>query len=218
LNKLKTVKTKLGNEIYLSGNSNAKTLVIGVFHGDEPQGKYLIEEYLKKHTSKNQTNPLLFIPCLNPDGMHLNRRTNANGVDLNRNFPTKNWGKNEGDNATCDDALSDYFGGDKPAGEIETQFVIDIIEEYKPELILTLHAPYMVVNFDGPAQNISEKISQIINYPVEASIGYPTPGSFGTYCGVERNIATITLELDEKCPVEKLIEPVHKIFDMLSEM
>ena len=58
-------------------------------------------------------------------------------------------------------------------------------------------------------------ISSIIKYPVEASIGYPTPGSFGTYCGVERNIPTITLEMDEECPVEELIPPVFEIFDEL---
>ena len=53
--------------------------------------------------------------------------------------------------------------------------------------------------------------------PAEGSIGYPTPGSFGTYCGVERNIPTITLELDEEIPVEELVQPVFKIFDLLSE-
>ena len=102
-----------------------------------------------------------------------------------------------------------------PASEIETRFMMDVIEEYEPKLILTLHAPFKVVNFDGPAHDIAEKISQIIKYPVEESIGYPTPGSFGTYCGIERNIPTITLELDEKIPVQDLIEPVHEIFDML---
>ncbi len=162
-----------------------------------------------------QTNNLLFIPCLNPDGMQLGQRTNANGVDLNRNFPTKNWGKNLGDNATCDDEKSAYYGGISAGSEIETQFLIDTISEFKPQIILTLHAPYKVVNYDGPAKELAEKISAIINYPVEASIGYPTPGSFGTYAGVERQISTITLELDEICPVQDLIKPVHEIFDEL---
>lgn len=224
---LKTAKTKLGNEIRLVGNSDFPSnmpvsLVIGVFHGDEPQGKFLIEEYLKKHsspaTSKSgckKTNNLLFIPCLNPDGMQLGQRTNANGVDLNRNFPTKNWGENLGDNATCDDEKSAYYGGISAGSEIETKFLINIIQEFNPKTILTLHAPYKVVNYDGPAKELAEKISTIINYPVEASIGYPTPGSFGTYAGVERQISTITLELDEICPVQDLIKPVHEIFDEL---
>ena len=58
-------------------------------------------------------------------------------------------------------------------------------------------------------------ISQIINYPIEESIGYPTPGSFGTYAGVERNIPIITLEMDEEIPVENLYEPIEKIFNKL---
>ena len=213
MNKLKVTTTQFGNEIYLTGNPHSKTLVIGVFHGDEPQGKYLIDEYLKVKSPLS-----LFVPCLNPDGMQLKQRTNANGVDLNRNFPTQNWGKNEGENATCDDCTTTYFGGRHPASEIETQFIINILEEYQPELILTLHAPYKVVNYDGPAQDIAEKISAIINYPTEASIGYSTPGSFGTYCGVERNIKTITLELDEETSVENLISPVFQIFDLLGKL
>lgn len=206
MNKLKSISTKLGNEIKLIGDEHAKVLIIGVFHGDEPQGKFLIEEYLKHNSTEN----LLFIPCLNPDGMQLKQRTNANGVDLNRNFPTKNWGE---DGSEAGSKKEDYYGGSAPASETETQFLTDTINEFEPELILTLHAPYKVVNYDGPAEKIAEIISDIINYPVEASIGYPTPGSFGTYAGVERNIATITLELDEDCPVENLVEPVNKIFD-----
>lgn len=199
----KSVITKLKNKIELIGDSG-KTLIIGVFHGDEPQGKFLIEEYLKH----NDTNGLIFIPCLNPDGMQLETRTNSNEVDLNRNFPTKNWELTEKD---------EFFGGMSAGSEIETQFLIDTINEFKPDLILTLHAPYKIVNYDGPAKDISEKISEIINYPVEPSIGYPTPGSFGTYAGIERGIPTITLELDEECPVEDLTEPVHKIFDLLKK-
>ena len=162
---------------------------------------------------QNPMKKLLFIPCLNPDGMQLGQRTNANVVDLNRNFPTKSWGENHGDNATCDDAETAYYGGTSGGSEIETQFLIDTIREFKPNRILTLHAPYKVVNYDGPAKELAEKISTIINYPVEASIGYPTPGSFGTYAGVERQIPTITLELDEEIPVEQLIQPVFEIFD-----
>ena len=177
-------------------------IIIGCFHGDEPQGKYLSEKYL---ASKPDTN-LLFIPCLNKYGFEHNVRTNSNRVDLNRNFPTKNWTFSEKDN---------FYSGSEPASEEETRFVIDIIERVKPKLILTLHAPYKVVNYDGPAREISERISEIISYPVEESIGYPTPGSFGTWAGVERNIPTITLELDEDAKIEELEEPVFKIFELL---
>lgn len=198
-------KTYKNNLIELFGSDNKKSysvLVIGVFHGDEPQGDFLIREYLNKNPDSN----ILFIPCLNPDGKILKKRTNLNGVDLNRNFPTFNWKllpKNE------------YFGGKSPASEIETQFLIKIIEQYNPKLILTLHAPYKIVNYDGEAKDISEKISKIIGYPIQKDIGYPTPGSFGTWAGLEKNIPTITLELDEEISPKELVEPMFEIFTML---
>ncbi len=220
IQKLESINTKLGNNVELIGSPGEKNiLIIGVVHGDEPQGKILIDKYLstqKDHASTG--NNILFIPCLNPDGMQFNTRTNSNGVDLNRNFPTKNWGANLGDNATSDDKTTSYYGGEAPASEVETKFVIDVITKYSPKLILTLHAPYKIVNYDGQAKLIAEKISKIINYPVEESIGYPTPGSFGTWAGVERNIPIITLELDEEIPIEQLIPPVFDIFELLYEV
>ena len=203
---LKETLSKLGNKIELLGNDKHKPiLVIGVFHGDEPQGDFLIKEYLKN----NQNSEMLFIPCLNPDGMNLNQRQNSNGVDLNRNFPTNNWELSED---------KTFYGGETPNSEIETKFMVEIIEEYKPKLILSLHAPFCTVNFDGDALIYAKKISEIINYPVQEDIGYPTPGSFGTYCGVERKIPTITLELDENIDVKRLINPVHKIFDYINSV
>lgn len=202
--RLEYTKTEQGNEVALLGLSNEKhqVLVIGVVHGDEPQGEYLIKRYM----SDTQKEEVLFIPCLNPDGMVLGTRTNSNGVDLNRNFPTKNWELTERDN---------YFGGETPASEVETRFLINVMQKYEPSAIITLHTPYKIVNYDGPAQELAQMISDIIKYPVEASIGYSTPGSFGTYAGVERQIPTITLEMDEEIEVEKLYPPVQTIFNNL---
>lgn len=182
---------------------------------------------LGRGIGRGATSNKLFIPCLNPDGMAKGTRVNANNVDLNRNFPTKNWGEDTSlagkfktspspqPSPQRGEGGNPYFGGKSAGSEIETKFLIEIIEEYKPSVILTLHAPYKVVNYDGPARDIAEKISNIIKYPVEESIGYPTPGSFGTWAGVERNIPVITLELDEEIPVEQLARPVFEIFDTI---
>ena len=156
-----------------------------------------------------QKNRLLFIPCLNPDGKELKTRQNANLVDLNRNFPTKNWTLSEKD---------DYYGGQNPASEEETKFVIKIIETYHPYAILTIHNPYKIVNFDGPAQKMAQEFSLLNNYPLQEDIGYPTPGSFGTYCGIERKIPTITLELPDEEDIEKLWEENKKAFEYFMEL
>lgn len=199
-------------EIEVYGNKiNPNVLVIGVFHGDEPQGYYLIHKYL----GNNPNTSLMMIPCLNKSGFDAKTRTNLNGVDLNRNFPTKNWVRSE---------KNEYYGGEKPTSEEETRFLISLIEKYSPKAILTLHSPYKIVNYDGgkcegdkcnEAEKLAQKISDIMGYPVENDIGYPTPGSFGTWAGVERNIPTITLELDEEVSVEELVSPVFNVFKML---
>ncbi len=187
----------------LLGNiDNPSVFVIGCFHGDEPQGEFLINSYL----TQKQNTKLLMLPRLNS----CNTRVNQNRVDLNRNFPTKNWEKF---------VKNEYFGGESPASETETQFIMETVDKYNPKLILTLHAPYKVVNYDGPrdkyAEDIVENISQIMNYPIEESIGYPTPGSFGTWAGIEKGILTITLELDEEIDVKELEPQVFKVFELL---
>lgn len=205
---LERAVTKLNNEIQLIGrrtlDKGGYILIIGVVHGDEPQGEFLINNYLQKNASFPPE--FLFIPCLNPDGLANETRTNANGVDINRNFPTDNW--------MCGEK-NRYFGGDTPASETETRFVIDVVEKYAPKLIITLHTPFKIVNFDGEGREISEKIGKIFNYPVEESIGYPTPGSFGTWAGVERKIPIITIEMDEEIPQEALTEPFEKMLTFL---
>lgn len=206
------INSKNGNEIMLlqklpdCHDFNKTVLVIGVFHGDEPSGEYLISRYLSERN--NTKNRLLFIPCLNPDGKFKNIRTNSNGIDLNRNFPTKNWVLANED---------EYFGGEKPASELETQFLIYILEKYKPDLVITLHEPYCIVNYDGPAQDIANKISDITGYEVQESIGYPTPGSFGTYCGIEKEIPTITLELPQNADKDSLWQTAKNIFSYIAE-
>lgn len=203
-------KTQSGNDIFLI-EKNAKkfdktVLIIGVFHGDESQGEVLINKFLKSLTIIKK-NRLLLIPCLNPDGKNKNTRQNANGIDLNRNFPTKNWEKIN---------KNDYYGGEKPESEIETQFLVKILNKEKIDCILTIHAPYKVVNYDGPAKEIAQKISEITGYPVQEDIGYPTPGSFGTYCGIEKKIPTITLELPEDETEEELWLQNKKVLEYLA--
>src|SRR5574344_2336004 len=164
----------------ITSNKEAKNiLLIGVFNGDEPQGEYIINSFLDDIKNLNLKNNLIYINNLNEAGKISNTRQNINGVDLNRNFPTKNWSKSE---------KNDFYGGDFAGSENETSFLVELINSTVFDAILTIHAPYKIVNYDGDAFNLAKIISKLVSYPVQKNIGYPTCGSFGTYCGIERKI------------------------------
>jgi murein peptide amidase A len=179
-------------------------LWVGGFHGDEPQSVVMLDRFLIEMPLPDT---VLVIPCLNVDGLAAQTRVNANQVDLNRNYPTNNFevqGKG-----------TPYFGGNTPASEPETQLMIDLIERLQPQGIVTVHTPYQVVNYDGPAEQWATILSQYTGYPVEASIGYPTPGSFGSWAGIERHIPVITLELPDNEPVDHIVKTNLPAFQAL---
>lgn len=192
---LKKLLTKNNNEVRLISieppHYKKTLLVVGVVHGDEWQGEKIIEKMM----DLPHQNRILYIPCLNPDGKDFETRTNGNDVDINRNFPAKNWKLLARDR---------YFGGNEPLSELESKFIESIIFQYKPDAILTLHTPFEVVNYDGPAKDIAQKMAELSGYRLEESIGYDTPGSFGSYFGLEQGYPIITLEMKETYDCEQL--------------
>lgn len=93
------------------------------------------------------------------------------------------------------------FGGRRPASEPETRAVIRAVEEFRPAWIITIHSisgGRECNNYDGPGRMLARRMSRGNGYPVTATIGYPTPGSFGAWAGAEQGIATITLELPSR--------------------
>jgi protein MpaA len=173
-----------------NGTGDTTVLVLGSIHGDEAvtgQVVTRLAEWVSNEGITRAGTKLLFVPFLNPDGVMEQQRTNAHGVDLNRNFPTRNWDPTPTQNR--------YPPGPAPASEPETRLVLDLLSRFPPRLIISLHAPLRVVNYDGPAEEIANRMGSRNGYRVSGSIGYATPGSLGTYAGVERNIPMITLEL-----------------------
>lgn len=175
------------------GPSDHMTMVFGAFHGDEPKTVHVARrliEWLASDATVGCDGGWVVVPVVNPDGFVRRKRRNANGIDLNRNFPTQNW--------TVGRRRSRMFGGTEAASEPETRAVIHLIDKVHPTRVITIHsigAHRFCNNYDGPAQAWAESMSRLNGYPAAGSIGYPTPGSFGTWIGVERQIPTITLEL-----------------------
>ncbi len=172
-----------------------KILVIGGTHGDELTSVSVTFRWIQK---LNQFHSGLFhwhiAPMMNPDGV-LKReasRTNTNGVDLNRNMPSDDWANN---------ALSYWkskgnkdprkYPGQAAASEPETQWLIDEINRFEPDAIISVHAPYGVVDFDALLLNTAPKSLGKLHLNLLGTY----PGSLGNYAGINRNIPVITLEL-----------------------
>jgi protein MpaA len=182
-NPISVFKTDIKSSKYLF-------LIAGV-HGDEVEGVYVLKElfnWLKnEHSLKDM--PIIVIPILNVDGYRAQTRVNAHLVDLNRNLPTKDW--------TPDQTHPKYNPGPKPLSEPENQFLVKLLDKYKPGMIISFHTWKPILNFNGECQDIAEYLHSFNKYEMAGDIGYPTPGSLGTF-GVEKyDTPVLTFECPE---------------------
>jgi protein MpaA len=170
-----------------------RVLLMGGIHGDEYSTTSIMFKWMDK---LNQYHSGLFhwitIPCLNPDGLLKSKATrqNANGVDLNRNFPSKNWDSL---------ALSYWekrtkknprrYPGPYANSESETQWFVNVIDTFKPDVIIAVHAPYGLVDFDGKL-TAPKKVGRL-----KLHLLGTYPGSLGGYAADDLNIPVVTIEL-----------------------
>ena len=68
-----------------SQKSEAKIYISAGIHGDEPAGPLAALKLIQENHWPNGVEVFL-LPCLNPIGFTLNRRENAEGIDLNRDY------------------------------------------------------------------------------------------------------------------------------------
>lgn len=179
-------------KMHLYGNDTRPLLIFGAIHGDEPTTagvtKRLVE-HLDAHPEAYRNCGVAVIPVANPDGLALQRRGNARAVDVNRNFPARNWQPSE---------KGRYHGGTQHSSEPETLALLKAIELLDPRGIVSLHCIRRGRhgnNFDGPGADLAKLMASRNGYRVLKTIGYPTPGSFGSWAGIDRAIPTVTLEL-----------------------
>lgn len=186
-------------ELHRLCQGSVDLLVIAGVHGDEPEGYRLAAQFTSSLLWKPLAGraSLWMIPQANPDGCVQAQRWNARGVDLNRNMPTQDWSP---------EARSPrYTPGISAGSEIETHVLMDGIQRIDPRAIFSLHSQSEpCVNFNGPCYTLAQVIAVCNGYPITDDIGYPTPGSLGTWAGQERQIPTITLELERGCSEEQL--------------
>ncbi len=174
-----------------------KILVFGLIHGDEPlAGEMTIEWAERLFTLRSKKiearNDWRIIPMLNPDGLYLKTRMNAHGVDLNRNFPTRDWSE-EAQMYWKNEGKSDprRFPGEKAGSETETRCAIAQIKDFKPDFIVSVHTPYHVLDFDGPQM----PFPKYKDLPWRALGNFP--GSLGRYMWRDYSVPVLTIELGQ---------------------
>lgn len=199
--------TVFGDENSVTAKENVTLVMCGV-HGDEiTPVKFcwdLLNELKNNHTFVDKI--VVVAPLVAPDSFLKAppSRTNARGVDVNRNFPTADW-KKEAHKRWKQHLKSDKrkYPGTSAASEQETIFQMNLILRYRPNKVISVHSPLTILDYDGPAltaedgksaklllEQMSTKASgyKVSNYPI-------FPGSLGNWAGKEKRIPTYTLEL-----------------------
>ena len=184
-------RSTLGRPIFAQrfGGGGAPLLMMGGIHGDEPATVALLVELCSRLGDRQtppDVPPLWLLPAANPDGLARNRKNSERDVDLNRNFPARSF--------TTAHAPG-YFPGPAPLSEPETQAIAALIAREPICGAVAVHAPFACVNYDGPAAAWAEAVAAACGWPARGEIGYPTPGSFGSWLGVDRGLPILTLEL-----------------------
>lgn len=195
-----------------SSNPQAKKiLVLSLIHGDETFAGSVGRYWMERLEDISPRNSWRIIPILNPDGVKLKTRMNGNKVDLNRNFPTKDWDElalKYWKSSTKENPRR--YPGDKGGSEPETQCALKHIEDYQPDFVVSIHTPLRVLDFDGPKVKPPK-----YDYLPWKSLGH-FPGSLGRFLWFERTTPVLTLELKDNLPLT--YAPFEKLHDVIGQL
>lgn len=191
-----------------------RILLIGGIHGDELTSASIVFRWLQW---LDEPEPSQYhwriVPVANPDGLLASppQRMNGHGVDLNRNFPTPDWSRDAHaywTNKTRRDPRR--FPGPHAMSEPETEWLHGQIESFMPDLVVSIHAPFGMLDYDGPARQPRRFGSLNLH-----RLGV-YPGSLGNYGGVHKNMPVITIELPHASSMPSAREQREIWVDMLT--
>ncbi|WP_413292498.1 DUF2817 domain-containing protein [Bdellovibrio sp. HCB185ZH] len=189
-----------------------RILVISLIHGDETHAGTVGRYWMERLESIAPRNTWRVVPVLNPDGVKYKTRTNANKIDVNRNFPTKDW--DAGAIASWKKTTSENprrFPGKEGGSEPETKCALHHIDDFKPDFIVSVHTPLKVLDFDGPKFSPPPKFDYL---PWKSLGNYP--GSLGRYMWMERSTPVLTMELKENLPPN--LAPFDQLQDIIGTL
>ncbi len=182
-------------EAVVHGTGPDTILIMATIHGNENAGTPLVhklDSVLHRRPDLLTGRKVVIVPVVNPDGFARNIRTNARGIDLNRNFAASNREINKRYGVT-------------ELSEPESRIIVALLQEYKPDRIVSIHQPLQVIDHDGPGLDLARHMGRYSDLPVKR-LG-SRPGSLGSYAGEDLRIPIITYELPKEAtgrPTEEL--------------
>ncbi|KGD81141.1 protein MpaA [Pantoea sp. PNA 14-12] len=174
-------------------DSNSGLILAGT-HGDENAAIAALSAALRTLSDGLRRHHVVL--AVNPDGCQLGLRANANGVDLNRNFPAANWQSGETVyrwNSAADARDVTLSTGAHPASEPETQALCSLIHQLKPAWVVSWHEPLACID-DPHHAEVGAWLAAQTGLPRVSSVGYATPGSFGSWCH-DLSLPCVTAEM-----------------------
>lgn len=187
------------------GYGPTRIYLIASIHGDEPEGRSALDDVQRHVAAASSGATIRLVSDMNPDGSARRSRTNATGVDLNRNWPAANF-------------KTSKSNGKAPLSEPETAAIHADITAFDPHVIVVLHSarngPF--VNYDGPAAAaaLADRFSSAARksgdprWRTVADMGYATPGSMGSYFGDDRQLPILTIEFRRGDPGVRIPDPL----------
>ena len=226
--KIEIGKSVLGRSIYAlkAGEGNPVGLVQYAMHGREYITARLAIVQYEIGVAKGSC---YFIPLVNPDGALLSEvglssvqdedkrrellalnhgnadfrlwKANANGVDLNVNFPAR-WGKGVKNTKT---AGAENYIGEKPFSEVETQALKDFTLQVHPDYTVSYHTKgeeiywyfYQSSRTCPRDKRLAEALSKTTGYPLAEAKG--SAGGYKDWCIQRLKIPSFTIEAGQDC-------------------
>ena len=200
-------------QIWLPEKRRVELLVFAGIHGEEPDSIVLLSRALR--SMQQPLSGCAVILCANPDGVQLGTRGNANGIDLNRNFPSRNWqtdGVSHSWNFACEERVV-LSPGSYPGSEPETTALLKVIERLKPETVVSIHSPLGLIDDPGNTA-LGTTLAKRTGLPHEVLPNESTPGSFGSW-SADNGLSTITYELPNQSIWEMVPTQLPVLEDLL---
>ena len=194
-------------EVFRFGQGSVNKLVVAGIHGGSEWNTIELADQLITYFSDNQTripaNTTLYIlRDLNPDGTArahgVDGRVNANGVDLNHNWPYR-W-KADWPRDGCW-IWRKVTGGISAGSEPEVQNVIKFIDKIKPVALISYHSAALGIFPGGkpdfaPSINLAATVAEVSSYPYPPiDTGCDYSGNLTDWAANTRQIPSVDIEL-----------------------